>query len=279
MPSTCAPYPAHPTDKIESEIAVQTESLRSLYEDLELSILDLRRSNEGLNEFACMAAHDLQSPLRTVRTLAELLRQTSEDGVGKTRDNYIDMIVESTSRMADLIGSLLRYAQVLGSERAEELVETASALDGGLMNLSALIEEANALVTYDTLPAVQVCSTQLLQIFQNLVENAIRYRGNEKPRVHISVIEQKDEYLFSIRDNGIGIEAQHRERIFEPFKRLHGAERSGNGLGLAVCRQIIERAGGRIWVESEIGTGSTFYFTVPRQFRDSRDSGRRGSNT
>ncbi len=249
---------------VASETAVQVEGLRAGYEALEQNILELRRSNEGLKQFAYSAAHDLQNPLRTVCQLAELLRHTSRDGLGESRESYIDMIVQSTSRMADLISDLLSYAQVSTSDfRPDQLIEAAATLDVALMNLSGLIQQANAIVTYDVLPKIQIGFTQLMQLFQNVIENAIRYRGTERPHVHISMIEEKGEYLFSIRDNGIGIEAQYRECIFEPFKRLHGEERSGNGLGLAVCRQIVERAGGHIWVESEFGTGSTFYFTFP----------------
>ncbi len=267
-----APLPSSHADDVESEIAVHAASLRTLCGNFEERILELRRSNEGLKEFAYVAAHDLQSPLRTVCQFAELLRHTSQDGLGETRENYINMIVESTSRMAELISDLLKYAQVLSSDPPEELVEAGAAVDLALINLSLLILEANAIVSHDVLPAVQVCSAHLLQMFQNLVENAIRYRGTERLHVHISAIEEKDDYLFSIRDNGIGIDAQYRECIFEPFKRLHGAERSGNGLGLAVCRQIVERAGGRIWVESEVGTGSTFYFKFPKQFRGANEN-------
>ncbi len=271
--STHAWVPAPRTDDIESGISAQAENLQTSYEELEQNILDLRRSNDGLKQFAYIAAHDLQSPLRAVGQFAELLRQASQDGLGEIRENYIDMIVANVNRMAELISDLLRHAQVLSSDRPEELVEAAAAVDLAVMNLSVLIREANAIVTYDVLPSVQIYSAQLLQIFQNLVENAIRYRGSDRPQVHISVIEEKEAYLFSVRDNGIGIAAQYRDRIFEPFKRLHGAERSGSGLGLTVCRQIVERAGGQIWVESEIGTGSTFYFTFPKQFRADAASG------
>ncbi len=168
--------------------------------------------------------------------------------------------------MADLINDLLIYAQVSsGNIPSEALVEASAILGIALWNLNALIRETGAVVTFDVLPAIRASSAQLLQIFQNLVGNAIQYHGNKKPRVHISVTEQKDGYRFSVRDNGIGIEAQYRECIFEPLRRLHGQERPGSGLGLAVCRRIIERAGGHIWVESEIGKSSTFYFTFPRE--------------
>jgi len=252
---------------VEFEIADRAgeESRQNLQEGLESRLDELCRSNEDLKQFAYVVAHDLQSPLRAVCQVTELLRRDSQKGHSEHTKDHIDIIARNTSRMADLIRDLLTYAQVSGGKiRSEALVEAAPILGVALMNLDALIRETNAVVTFDVLPAIRACSAQLLQIFQNLVGNAIEYRGNKKPRVHISVTEENDSYLFSVRDNGIGIEAQYRERIFEPLKRLHGEERRGSGLGLAICRRIVERAGGQIWVESEIGRSSTFYFTVPR---------------
>ncbi len=234
--------------------------------DLEPSLAELRRSNEDLRQFAHIAAHDLQNPLRTVCQFTELLRRDSPEGQSENTRNYINIIAQNTRRMADLIKDLLTYAQVSGADiRPEASVEAGGILSVALMNLNALIRETDAVVTYEVLPTIRASSAHLLQIFQNLVGNAIQYRGNKKASIHISATEEKDGYLFSIRDNGIGIEAQYREYIFEPFKRLHGDERSGSGLGLAVCRRIVERAGGHIWVESEIGKGSTFYFKFPRE--------------
>jgi diguanylate cyclase (GGDEF)-like protein/PAS domain S-box-containing protein len=254
-----------PTSRAESDIAVRAENRPTSLEGLELSIAELRRSNGDLAKFAYIAAHELQSPIQTVGRLAESLRQRSDEGTTEARENYLDIIVKSTRRMAELISDLLRHAQLSSTNPSEGFFEAATAVDVALMNLSALILEADALVTYDVLPAVQVSSAQLLELFQNLIGNAIRYRGTDRSHVHVSAIEENDEYLFSIRDNGIGIHAEYRQCIFEPFKRLHGPERAGNGLGLAVCRQIVERAGGQIWVESELGNGSTFYFTFPKQ--------------
>ncbi len=252
---------------LEFEVADRAgeESCQNLNESLESHLAELGRSNEDLKQFAYVVAHDLQNPLRTVRQFAELLRLDSQVGHSEDTKEYIDIIARITSRMADLIRDLLTYAQVsVAKIPSEALVEAAPILGVALMNLGALIRETNAVVTFDVLPAIRACSAQVLQIFQNLVGNAIEYRGNQKPRVHISVTEENDSYLFSVRDNGIGIEAQYCERIFEPLKRLHGEERPGSGLGLAICRRIVERGGGHIWVESEIGKSSTFYFTVPR---------------
>ncbi len=166
--------------------------------------------------------------------------------------------------MQELIKDLLEYSQVGTKEANFKSIDCSFVLDKVIGNLQATIEKSNAVITYDKLPSVMADTSQMSSLFQNLISNAIKFRGEEAPRIHISAERKGDEWVFSIRDNGIGIDPKDSERIFVMFQRLHGsADYPGTGIGLAICKRIIERHGGRIWVESKIGKGSTFYFTIP----------------
>lgn len=224
---------------------------------------ELRRSNEELSQFSYTAAHDLQAPLRNIGTFAQLLARRYAGQLDETAGEFIDEIVGGTERMQNLISVLLNYAQHAEEPAEKELVPVSTALETVLANLKPQIESAEAQILWEALPTVEANAFQLVHLFQNLIENALKYRGRERPRIEVAARKQSDQWLFSVSDNGVGIPPEQRNRIFAPLKRLHGQEIPGSGMGLAICKRIVERAGGSIWVESKIGQGSTFYFTLP----------------
>jgi len=225
----------------------------------------LRRANSDLQHFAYSASHDLQEPLRTVATYSELLQKTFGGKLGQTGDDYIGHAVRGALRMEALLRDLRTYAQVSTAEyEPKEDQEASDVLKKALANLESSIAETGAQITSTALPRIRIYEFQLEQLFQNLIGNAIRYRGTDPPRIHVAAVRQDREWVFSVQDNGIGIDPQYKEQVFGIFKRLHSsAEYPGTGMGLAICQRIVERLGGRIWVESELGRGSTFFFTVP----------------
>jgi light-regulated signal transduction histidine kinase (bacteriophytochrome) len=226
--------------------------------------VDLKRSNDDLQQFAYVAAHDLQEPLRMVASYTQLLAQRYKGRLDSDADEFIAFAVDGAHRMQLLIADLLAYCRV--ETKGQELRETAGegALARALLNLQGAIQESGGVVTHDPLPTVFADGSQLAQLFQNLVGNAVKYHGAEPPRIHISAKHEGDEWIFSVRDNGMGIDPKYFEKVFVMFQRLHGREEfSGTGIGLTVCKKIVERHGGRIWVESELGKGSTFYFALP----------------
>ena len=258
-----------------SERRKTEQQLAETHEKLEVLAADLRRSNEDLSQFAYVASHDLRSPLQTVLQFTQLLerRYGEQLGDGKELLNYI---TAGAKRMAALIEDLLKYATLSASAAdAQGEVSAKEQLEKSMANLEASIAQSGASVTYDALPSLHIDGTSLVQIFQNLIGNAIHYRSKTRPQIHISTEESPGEWLFSCRDNGIGIAREYQTQIFEPFKRLHGADRPGSGIGLAVCKRIVERYRGRIWVESQPDQGSTFFFTLPKSSGDVGISGRK----
>lgn len=246
------------------------EQIHQLNTNLEERVLErteaLLRSNEELQQFAYVASHDLQEPLRNVSIYAQLLAKRYHGQLQGDADQFIEFIVESAQRMEKLIHDLLDFSQVesRGSDfftkmRCEE------ALDDAIRNLHSLIEESGAIVTRDPLPTLVGDPIQWTRLFQNLVVNSIKYRSEEAPRIHVSVDGSGREWLFSVKDNGIGIEPQYAEKVFGIFKCLQPRDKpSGSGMGLAICRKIVSRHEGRIWVEPTTGKGATFCFTVPK---------------
>jgi len=225
---------------------------------------ELARSNEDLEQFAYVASHDLQEPLRTVTSYVQLLARRYEGKLDADADEFIGFAADGAVRMWKLINDLLTYSRV--GMRGDELEPTDSeaALVQSVNDLKVAIEENGALVTHDPLPMVMADLPQLGQLFQNLIGNAIKFRSNEPPRVHISASRNGNGWTFSVKDNGIGIAPEYSERIFVIFQRLHNREEyTGTGIGLAVCKKIVDRHGGRIWVKSEVGKGATFYFILP----------------
>jgi signal transduction histidine kinase len=226
----------------------------------------LRRSNEDLNQFAYAASHDLQEPLRMMAIYSQLLQKRYQGRLDGEADQFITFIVQGAQHMEVLLKGLLEYSRAASmSEQPCVPTDCNAALQKALFNLEATIKQSGACVTADPLPMVRAHDTSLLQLLQNLVGNALKYRGKEAPQVHISAERRGAEWVFSVRDNGIGIDPQYARQIFGIFKRLHGREYPGTGIGLAICQKIVERYGGHIWVESERGKGATFYFTVPAE--------------
>ncbi len=247
----------------ESEAKLK-EILDNLEEKVKERTEELACSNEELQQFAYVASHDLQEPLRMITSYLQLLQRRYQGKLDDKADKYIYFAVDGAARMQVLINDLLEFSRV--TTRAGETTPTNSefVLNQVFSNLDLYIRENNAIVSHDLLPEVTADSTQLAQVFQNLIINGIKFHSEKTPRIHISAEKKESEWLFSVRDNGIGIDPQYSEKIFEVFKRLHKKEEyPGTGIGLAICKKIVERHGGRIWVESELGKGSTFYFTLP----------------
>jgi PAS domain S-box-containing protein len=260
--------PLESPDGILVTAAIRDISVRRAAEELLVKTVgDLKRSNEELQQFAYVASHDLQEPLRMVASYTQLLEKRYKGQLDSDANEFIAFAVDGCNRMKGLIEDLLAYSRAGMSDQLPCRISGENALGEALTNLRAAVEESGAVVTHDALPTVTTNSTQLTQIFQNLVGNAIKYRGPEPPDIHVSAIRNGgNEWTFSIRDNGMGIDPQYFERIFVIFQRLHGREEfEGTGIGLAVCKKIVEQIGGRIWVESQIKKGSTFYFTLPER--------------
>jgi light-regulated signal transduction histidine kinase (bacteriophytochrome) len=238
------------------------EAAKERTAELEKASLNLARANEDLNRFAFAASHDLQEPLRTITTTLQLLARQFERKLDPEQDTLFDLAIDGARRMSELIKDLLAYSVATSRERVREMVDGKATLEDALTNLRQSIKESGAAVTHDPLPQIFFDRAQLGQLFQNLIGNAIKYRGDRPPAVHVSARREDRHWLFSITDNGMGIEDEYRQTIFEPFRRLHGRGLPGTGLGLAICARIVEGFGGRIWVESEPDRGSVFYFTV-----------------
>jgi PAS domain S-box-containing protein len=241
-----------------------TERKRS-EEQLVKMVGELKRSNDELQQFAYVASHDLQEPLRMVASYTQLLAKRYKGRLDSDADEFIAYAVDGANRMQGLIQDLLAYSRAGTGGKDLHRISSEEALKEALTNLRATIEESGAVVTHDSLPAITSDDTQLTLVLQNLVGNAIKYRGADAPRVHVSATKNGgNEWIFSVRDNGLGIDPQYFDRIFVLFQRLHGREEfKGTGIGLAICKKMLERLGGRIWVESQPGTGSTFYFALP----------------
>jgi signal transduction histidine kinase/integral membrane sensor domain MASE1 len=266
------------TARIEELVSKRTWELKQVNEDLEHQIKqreqaekalikqaeELTRSNAELEQFAYIASHDLQEPLRMVASFVQLLERRYKDKLDSDANEFIAYAVEGAKRMQALINGLLAYSRIGTHGKPFELTDCEAVLESALSNLRVAIEESNAIVTHDPLPTVMADGSQLIQLFQNLIGNALKFCNIKAPEIHIGVKQRYGEWLFSVKDNGIGIDPQYAERIFVIFQRLHTrSEYSGTGIGLAICKKIVERHGGRIWVESELGKGATFYFTIP----------------
>lgn len=233
--------------------------------DLRKLMEDLARSNKELDQFASIASHDLQSPLRTVAGFVELLGERYKGKLDEKADEYIARAVNGAKRMSVLIHDLYVYSRIGTQGKQLSRVSMGTLFEGAIDNLKEIIDENEAVITCDQLPDVEGDDTQLVQLFQNLVGNAIKFRKKDAPpSIRISAERKQGEWVFGVHDNGIGIEPRFYERVFVIFQRLHASEEyPGTGLGLALCKKIVERHGGRIWIESKPGEGSNFYFTMP----------------
>jgi light-regulated signal transduction histidine kinase (bacteriophytochrome) len=246
--------------ELENEIAERKQAMAALAVKEE----ELQRSNGELEQFAYVASHDLQEPLRMVGSYTQLLSRRYKGKLDQDADEFIAFAVDGVTRMQRLINDLLQYSRVGTKGREPEPTDSEAVLGRALANLKTAIEDNGATVTYDPLPVVMADDRQLEQLLQNLVGNAIKFHGAEPPQVHMRAERSSGCWMFTVKDNGIGIEPQYYERIFQVFQRLHTmSEYSGTGIGLAVCKKIVERHGGRIWVESEPGKGTSFLFTLP----------------
>jgi PAS domain S-box-containing protein len=226
---------------------------------------DLRRANKELEQFAFSASHDLREPLRTIKIYSELLQESLRGAVNSQTLEYLKYLQSGATRMEALVRDLLTYSQMTKMETSLEVSDARAALETALANLGATISETGARITSDKLPRLPVHILHLQQLFQNLIANAIKFRSPERPpEVHVSAERQHDHWVFSVIDNGIGIGPEYKEKIFGLFKRLHPIDRyPGTGIGLAICKRIVDRYHGRIWVDSELGRGSAFRFTLP----------------
>jgi signal transduction histidine kinase len=254
----------------QAAIAIDNARLFTMAEQerrrLEAARQVLQRSNEELRQFAYIASHDLQEPLRTVASFTQLLVSRYRDQGGPDAAEFVDYIVDGVERMSSLIHDLLQYSSTGSSNTLPpEPASAEGALAEVLFALSAAIQSSGAAITYDHLPQVWIEKHSLVTLLQNLIGNAIKYRGEPPPRIHVSAQTLNGHWRFSVTDNGIGIPPEYRERIFGIFKRLHGKEIPGTGIGLAICQRIVQWHGGEIWVESEPGAGSQFYFTLPKE--------------
>ena len=254
----------------QAAIAIDNARLFTMAEQerrrLEAARQVLQRSNEELSQFAYIASHDLQEPLRTVASFAELLVSRYRDHGGPEAAEFVAYIVDGVQRMSSLIHDLLQYSSAGASKTLPtDPTSTESAMSEVLFALSASIDASGAAITYEGLPEVWVERRGLITLMQNLIGNAIKYRGQDPPRIHVSAEPAGTNWRFCVRDNGIGIAPEYHARIFGIFKRLHGKEIPGTGIGLAICQRIVQWHGGEIWVESEPGSGSAFFFTLPKE--------------
>jgi signal transduction histidine kinase len=247
-----------------ARLRVEAAERQRAQEALQLSADELERSNCDLEQFANVASHDLQEPLRAVSGFIRLLQLRFPDQVDAKAAEYITGACDGAERMERLINGPLDYSRVGTKGGDFVLVDLNAVLGDALRNLAASLKAAQAQVTHDSLPSLRADATQMTQLFQNLIGNAIKFRGEEPPQIHVGVRREPERWVLSVRDKGIGIEPQHFERIFQLFQRLHTRKAyPGTGIGLAICKRIVERHGGAIEVESQPGQGSTFFFSIP----------------
>lgn len=239
------------------------EQRRKAEKELAHKVEELARSNRDLEQFAYVASHDLQEPLRMVAAYTQLLAERYSGKLDEKADKYIHYAVDGALRMQTLVQDLLAFSRA-GREGTEmQKVDCNDLVRGAMISLEASIRESNAKISFDRLPMLRANRAQLQQVFQNLIANAIKFRGSETPLIEITAKQEKQEWVISVKDNGIGISAEHSDQIFVIFQRLHTrAEYPGNGIGLSICKRIIERHGGRIWVTSTPGQGATFSFVL-----------------
>lgn len=259
------------TDNLERLIANKTEQLRETMEDL-------ARSNKELEQFAYIASHDLQEPLRMVTSYLGLIKKKCKDMLDKDSHEFIEFAVDGAVRMRQLIVDLLKYSRVGTKGKPFVNINCEKVIEKATKNLEIAIEEHKAVVTHDTLPTITADEGQLAQLFQNIIGNALKFCKDRTPEIHVSATQKEKEWEFSIKDNGIGIPPENQERVFQIFQRLHTREEyEGTGIGLAVCQKIVTRHGGTMWVESEVGQGTTFLFTIPFILSEEEDNDNNGS--
>ena len=247
-----------------SKIARDITEQKRLEEELTQRAAELQRLNEELQQFAYIVSHDLKEPLRNITQLVTFLAEDYQDQLDAQAQEYIARTVAATQRLQQMLNDLLAYTQVGGQDFAFGSVDCEALLTTVLEDLEVTIAERDATITHDPLPTVGGDAAHLGQVFQNLIGNALKFCGKDPPRIHVSAQRDGTHWRFGVRDNGIGIDPHQATRLFQVFQRLHTrSEYPGTGIGLAICKKIIEQHGGRIWVESEVGKGATFFFTLP----------------
>ncbi|MEN6328702.1 MAG: ATP-binding protein [Methanobacteriaceae archaeon] len=253
-------------DEVEAlvSMSIDVTPQHRVEEALKTRSEELAKSNADLKQFAYVASHDLKEPLRMITSFLQLLDRRYKDQLDEDAHEFIDFAVDGAKRLDNMIMDLLEYSKVTNKELEFTEVNTQEVLDNVLQNLSVLIDENEAHITHDSLPLIRGDKTHIIRLLQNLLENGIKYRREETPHIHISALKEEDQYIFSIKDNGMGIDPEHLERIFTMFQRLHNhTYYEGTGIGLAISQRIVHQHDGEIWAESEPGKGSTFYFTIP----------------
>jgi PAS domain S-box-containing protein len=263
------------SEEHSAKLENQAASLQRKREELELRVGErtkelavavqvLERSNLELKQFAYVASHDLQSPLRSISGFVQLLKLEYESKLDEQAQDWIRRTVQSIAQMQTLIRDLLSYSRVDARSRPFALTPFLDIVNDAMALLDSSIHDSGGQVTVGELPAIMCDRSQMVQLIQNLIGNGLKYHGDKPPHIHVAAERSGKEWVFSVRDNGIGVDPKHYEQIFEIFKRLHDqSEYPGTGIGLAVCRRVVDRHGGRIWVKSDPGHGSTFYFTIP----------------
>jgi signal transduction histidine kinase len=257
-------------EQVEERAAEIGEAYQDIKEEqikLKESMANLGRSNKELKDFAYITSHDLQEPLRSIASYAQLIQRRYKGQLDSDADEFLDFMAGGAIRMKEMIQGLLDYSLISRAETEFVKTDMSDMLEKAISNMQYAIDESNAEITHGFLPTVNADPDQIVTVFENLIDNAIKFKkADESPRIHISVGTNKERYewVFSVTDNGIGMEKQYTDRIFEVFKRLHPiGEYEGVGIGLAVVKRVIDRHGGRVWVESSFGVGSSFYFTLP----------------
>ena len=253
--------------KLSKYIAIRFDitGQKKIEEELIKAMLEVEQSNQELEQFAYIASHDLQEPLRMVASYSQLLTRRYQGKLDAKADQYTTYITEGVQRMQTLIMDLLHYSRTAASKESVEPLDFNIVMTEVLTDLKVAIETSSAEIKSAPLPVLKATHTQIRQLFQNLIGNAIKFRGDEKPVIEVKAQEESDRWLFSIKDNGIGIDPEFSEKIFMIFQRLNDRDKyPGTGIGLAVCKKIVERHGGKIWIESETGRGSAFLFTIPK---------------
>ena len=246
------------------ELQYVYEDLRRLTGALRQATRELQRSNAELEQFAYVASHDLQEPLRMVTSYLQLLERRYKANLDQDASDFIAFAVDGAARMQTLIQDLLTYSRVGTRGASFEPTDSQAVLDQVLMNLEVAIAESDAEISFGSLPSLSADTSQMAQLLQNLIGNAIKFRGDSHPRIRVEATRESDDWRFAVQDNGIGIDPRYSDRIFQVFQRLHGiGQYPGTGIGLAVCKKIVERHQGNIWVESQPDAGATFFFTIP----------------